>query len=1457
MNIFMQSLSINTVFAAGNVSLDLNLKRAITGTGPFNTSNAGGGFHPGDDYSDSDEYVRTLDTVTYDFSYAVNPGTTDSAINVVITSTISLGDNNKPVAVWDEEFVKIHPGLSVTNEGRTLICNLGNQSASDAYKFSPIARILPNAENGAGFTVSATISADNAEQKTVDASRVIVSALPKLDLVKQTSGTFDGTGPNEEKGKFFIFSIALLVGDGKGSEPIEGPITFTDDLSNFGIPNARLYTFDGNPDVGINGSNNSRKIQYLPYGSTTASNPVEQSVPGSPTITAVQTAPGQNIQFTVNNIETTGSKFPSQNMNGSAVAANQKYVFSGFVALWVDDKDIPEGDTTIINKYTDLYCKGTSGILNYGGKSEPLDNNIVSFNNHKASAGDTGTGTASFGSSIEYRDVPTITQSLSGDGVVYEGQTFTARAYFNNGGTLGLNNYIEMIKIDPSKVKVTDLEGKPGSAMNLTLSNVNLDDLQVQYGTGVYSSWQEQRADTGESSNWYNSTTEALASGTGPINKVRVITKSGKAMPQGSTMVMDLNVTALNSGVGTIAPVFLAAKADGVDNGQWRLGSYDPETHKNSGAGDRVAISEVISRIQMKTEPEGILSSDVDKEITFKLQPTLTTDSRYSNITVAENVVITNTLPSGFTYVQDSATPNQPASVVKNSDGTTTLKWNLQNVNINSTIAPIYYKVLVDFDVRTGSLQNKAVISTPLDGSIEALRTSSLGINIVNNKAWGIRKSVDKPIVEVGDELVYYLKYAKIENDQLYDLRFIDILPYNGDGRSPQSSFNGTYEIKEISGSSGEYFYFTTDLRDSINRDPELNTNNWQPYSEAAVKGKAVTAIKVTRDFFFQANAPTQVVKVKLVPFNNKAGYVYANNFSGRASGINVPVYSSDVAIRVVGSSIGDCVWNDANANGVKDSDEVGIANVTVNLLDQQGNTISSTVTDAAGKYTFSSIHSGDYKVKVDESTLPIGFVPSYDLDRTLDNTTTVSLAANTKYEEANFGYCQKFGNLVVKYLEQGTNKELTPQVTTSGAVRADYTTTAAAIDGYALVSTPSNAAGKYIDGTVEVVYYYTKAIPWIPLQPATKLGNLLVKYLEQGTNNVLAPQVTTSGAIGVDYTTTAAAIDGYSLVSTPSNATGKYVDGTVEVIYYYTKTVPWTPIVPAEKLGNLVVKYLEQGTNKVLAPEVTDKQKVGVDYTTTAAVIDGYDLIAKPTNEQGKYIDGTIEVIYYYVPKKPVSPSGGGSSGGGGGSSPGIREGVLVVKYLDRDTNKELLPNITDRKPVGTEYTTSAKDINGYQLMNIPTNEKGKYIDGTTEVIYYYAQKVVIPDEKVPEGNPEIKEGVLVIKYLDRDTNKELATQITDKKLIGTEYSATAKDIDGYELVAVPSNEKGKYIDGTTEVVYYYAPKKVIVPQDKIAEGAPLLPKTGEGSSIPYYALGTLLLIAGLRINSRKSKKI
>ena len=74
--------------------------------------------------------------------------------------------------------------------------------------------------------------------------------------------------------------------------------------------------------------------------------------------------------------------------------------------------------------------------------------------------------------------------------------------------------------------------------------------------------------------------------------------------------------------------------------------------------------------------------------------------------------------------------------------------------------------------------------------------------------------------------------------------------------------------------------------------------------------------------------------------------------------------------------------------------------------------------------------------------------------------------------------------------------------------------------------------------------------------------------------------------------------------------------------------------------LGNVVAKYLEEGTEKVLAQEETQEGKVGTDYKTTQKDITGYNFVRAEGQTSGKYIEGTTEVIYYYTIKDPIVES-------------------------------------------------------------------------------------------------------------------------------------------------------------------------------------------------------------------------
>lgn len=69
-------------------------------------------------------------------------------------------------------------------------------------------------------------------------------------------------------------------------------------------------------------------------------------------------------------------------------------------------------------------------------------------------------------------------------------------------------------------------------------------------------------------------------------------------------------------------------------------------------------------------------------------------------------------------------------------------------------------------------------------------------------------------------------------------------------------------------------------------------------------------------------------------------------------------------------ATISNYVWADLNGDGIQDSNESGIENVTVNLYDANGNLVASTQTDANGFYSF-TVEPGTYTV---EFVAPSGY---------------------------------------------------------------------------------------------------------------------------------------------------------------------------------------------------------------------------------------------------------------------------------------------------------------------------------------------------------------------------------------------------------------------------------------------------------------------------------------------------
>ncbi len=146
-------------------------------------------------------------------------------------------------------------------------------------------------------------------------------------------------------------------------------------------------------------------------------------------------------------------------------------------------------------------------------------------------------------------------------------------------------------------------------------------------------------------------------------------------------------------------------------------------------------------------------------------------------------------------------------------------------------------------------------------------------------------------------------------------------------------------------------------------------------------------------------------------------------------------------------------------------------------------------------------------------------------------------------------------------------------------------------------------------------------------------------------TTEKLAQDEQLEGKINDKYTTSPKLdIPKYELIKDteenyilPENATGTYVSGTTEVIYYYIeKDIPLTVHHYIE--GTTLPVPLKDGTN---AQDETGKGKEGENYTTNAMndekLMMNYELVEIPINAEGVYEGDEIIVTYYYKLKTPV----------------------------------------------------------------------------------------------------------------------------------------------------------------------------------------------------------------------------
>ena len=294
-----------------------------------------------------------------------------------------------------------------------------------------------------------------------------------------------------------------------------------------------------------------------------------------------------------------------------------------------------------------------------------------------------------------------------------------------------------------------------------------------------------------------------------------------------------------------------------------------------------------------------------------------------------------------------------------------------------------------------------------------------------------------------------------------------------------------------------------------------------------------------------------------------------------------------------------------------------------------------------------------------------------------------------------------------VKYLEKGTEKQLAEPktVTTRDAV---VTETFKQITGYApdayqkqLVLAAENN---------EIIFWYVKDDAHAPLQIIHWTQNIAGDgYTEYQSSTNL------NGVIGTEYPEEPLTIAGFRYNGDKSNAKGTLTAaGLVLNLYYDRIEYPYE------------FRFLEQGTDKELAPPVSGSARYQAQVTQTAKTIPGYTLVS--TENQAIHIaieDGTTAVknvkIFYYTEQtvdikyEVVGPTGCGTldnyqesqlkviTGTASGSVPTATAGFKFVGWFkDEDCTQPVDADwVKDSKltPDKTKnYGTAENPVMGYE---------------------------------------------------------------------------------------------------------------------------------------------------------------
>lgn len=746
---------------------------------------------------------------------------------------------------------------SISKDGSTLTCSLGAVPYGTAMSF----KVGAIADGADGDQLEAMASVGN---QRAAVRPIKISAKAGVDVYFNDNSTYSVAGDRDATPQmFFPFAVSVP----KGSESLGDTVEFDINVKDSGTSQSKLSEHLGDPD--------NNDIQYR-LGASTGKyphTPKNTSATGAK-IKVTKTATGK-YHVVLSGLNTSLGDLPTTFRDGTKIPSDRMFLVSGTISLPTTHPLFGPKDSSTAATFTALNINASSRTHKKAPDvdlTNQTESRIVNINGGMS-------GAYNFWNKDQYYENALDGQGTSwaNNGFVLPGDVFYTN--FSTNYHAGLtpqyakHGFGMCTVIDQPRSHLVTTESSADGARKNHKAYIdyfayakNLPPLE--FHTGTIKDMQHFTCD--DSKGWVPkskvtdpSTVTAVRfkwdksqwdNYTSRRTQLNLPLTSAKGLKPGSDMwTFDSFADDVDSHGKLVWQAFADTSSGKHVTNKSLPGSRFPTTTSMS---DVVYVADHRT-IADKTSDE--TSVNAGQEIGYTVTGELHTANGQDG-----SVTLTDTLPKGLIYVDGSASV-KPASVKKNSDGTTTIVWAHQKTK-GMKVSITYHARALDSGTYTNHLvvHNDGTASPYGKRLDEAQADDTVGVQETSQTF--LDKTVVSPSFAINGQNQWDLTLANKDTTHAQDVYdIVDPLPYNGDANG--SKFSGTVNIGDVKAPAGAKVYYTGADPKTIQRDPadksngsfgdvSKNTVGWSTTKPAHVTGIRVIGSKLAPDSLIRMSIP-------------------------------------------------------------------------------------------------------------------------------------------------------------------------------------------------------------------------------------------------------------------------------------------------------------------------------------------------------------------------------------------------------------------------------------------------------------------------------------------------------------------------------------------------------------------------------------------------------------------------